>query len=117
MYDFYYASGWFSEEQCANYELLTKKLKTKFSIFEPRYKAGEAAPNETLTLARAKEIFKADINGIHNCKAVFADISFRDTGVLVEIGAALERGIPVILFDNSDRPKMNVMLADRKSVV
>lgn len=90
MRDFYYASGWFSPEQETNYVTITKKLKDAgFSLFEPRYDAGEMSDGP-MTLERAKTIFEADIAGIHECDAMFADISFKDTGVLVEIGAAIE---------------------------
>lgn len=110
-YDFYICMGWFDEKQEENYEMITSVLKEfNKKIFEPRYEAGEM--NEgPLTLERAKKIFKADLDGIDKCKALFADISFRDTGGLVEIGYAIAKGIPVILFDNSSRPKMNIMLA------
>ena len=111
MRDFYYASGWFSPEQETNYTTITKKLKDAgFSLFEPRYDAGEMSDGP-MTLERAKAIFEADIVGIHECAVMFADISFKDTGVLVEIGAAIERNMPIILFDNSSREKINIMLA------
>ena len=111
MRDFYYASGWFSPEQETNYTTITKKLKDAgFSLFEPRYDAGEMSDGP-MTLERAKAIFEADIVGIHECAAMFADISFKDTGVLVEIGAAIERNMPIILFDNSSRENINIMLA------
>lgn len=110
-YDYYICMGWFDKEQEKNYEMITSALK-KFDkiLFEPRYDAGEMGDGP-LTLERAKKIFKADLDGIDKCKALFADISFRDTGGLVEIGYAIAKGIPVILFDNSNRPKMNIMLA------
>ena len=111
MLDIYYASGWFTKEQRANYRMIVPLLQEKYVLFEPMLKAGEAAPNEELTLEKAGSILKADIDGIHRCQMLFADISFRDTGVLVEIGAAIERGMPIILFDNSSRPRMNCMLA------
>lgn len=113
-YNAYYASGWFSEEQEENYKKITERLKEKITLFEPRYKAGELESGP-MTLERAKKIFQADLDGILNCDFVFADISFRDSGVLVEIGFALAKGIPVVLFDNSTRPKMNVMLAGSAS--
>lgn len=109
--DLYFGSGWFSPEQEENYETITKILKDKgFTLFEPRYDVGTGSGGP-LTLEKAREIFKGDINGITQCKALFADISFSDKGVLVEIGVALANNIPVILFDNSSRKVMNVMLA------
>lgn len=144
-HDYYLASGWFSEDQEKNYELTSSSLKQKFNIFEPRLDAGNLAEGP-MTLERAKEIFKNDLIGIDSCKGIFADISFRDTGVLIEIGYAikgkmikekyhklkedfknniitedqfleekenlLENGVDEItLFDNSTRPKMNIMIA------
>lgn len=109
--DLYFGSGWFSPEQEENYETITKILKDKgFTLFEPRYDVGTGSGGP-LTLEKAREIFKGDIDGITQCKALFADISFSDKGVLVEIGVALANNIPVILFDNSSRKVMNVMLA------
>ena len=143
--DFYLASGWFSPEQEENYSLTSNTLKQKFKLFEPRLDAGNLADGP-LTIDRAKEIFKNDLIGIDSCKGIFADISFRDTGVLIEIGYAikgkmikekyqqlkedfknniitedqfleekeklLENGVDEItLFDNSTRPKMNIMIA------
>ncbi len=110
-YDFYFASGWFSPEQVANYDLLVPKLKEAgLTLFEPRYKAGELESGP-LTLDRAKKIFKADLDGIDACDGMFADITFRDTGVLFEIGYACAKGIPIVLFDNSKGKPFNVMLA------
>lgn len=109
--DYYIASGWWQEAEIENYETITKILKDKgFTLFEPKYDVGTGSGGP-LTLEKAREIFKGDIDGITQCKALFADISFSDKGVLVEIGVALANNIPVILFDNSPRKVMNVMLA------
>lgn len=109
--DIYFASGWFSPEQEENYQKITSLFKShNKTIFEPKYEAGEFNKGP-LTLEKAKQIFNLDLKGIESCKTLFADISFRDTGVLVEIGYAIAKGIPVVLFDNSSRPSMNVMLA------
>ena len=41
MKDYYFASGWFSPEQEANYQKLTSALKDAGkTLFEPRYEAG-----------------------------------------------------------------------------
>ena len=109
-YDAYYCSGWFSEEQEKNYNKITSMLKEYgWKLFEPRYDAGTAEGE--LTLEKAHQLFDADLKGIDDCSILFADISFRDTGGLVEIGYAIAKGIPIVMFDNSDRPKANIMLA------
>ena len=109
-YDVYYASGWFSEEQEANYKKITSMLKEHgWKLFEPRYDAGTVEGE--LTIEKAHQLFEADLKGIDNCHILFADISFKDTGVLVEIGYSIAKGIPIVMFDNSDRPKANIMLA------
>lgn len=143
---FYYASGWFSPEQEENYQKITSAIKDAgIKLFEPRYDAGEMSSGP-MTLERAKDMFDKDLKGINDCDGIFADISFRDTGVLVEIGYVLGRNaiiqeniddlidlakghfidedkfndelqvlknqlIDVVLFDNSSRSKMNIMLA------
>lgn len=148
--DFYYASGWFSPEQESNYKEITTALKNAgLTLFEPRYDAGEMSDGP-LTLERAKDMFSKDLEGINRCKGIFADISFRDTGVLVEVGYALGHNaaiqekidkvvdlakghfidedefndeyyhlknelIDIVLFDNSTRPQMNIMLASAAS--
>lgn len=144
--DYYFASGWFSPEQEQNYKEITTALKDAgISLFEPRYDAGEMSDGP-LTIERARKIFLEDLEGIKKCRGIFADISFRDTGVLIEVGYALGRNafiqekiddlveqlkghfisedefnddyhylinekLKIVLFDNSTRPQMNIMLA------
>lgn len=157
---YYLGSGWFSPEQEKNYSLTSSTLKNAgLKIFEPRLDAGNLADGP-MTIERAKTIFHNDLVGIDECEGIFADISFRDSGVLVEIGYSIKgrdnrlkvqevdkkylnactdyeshlieyeefarlkdeyikelheianSGVDEItIFDNSDRPKMNIMLA------
>lgn len=130
----YLCMGWFSPEEEANYKLLSTILKQKYDLFEPRYEAGnlneelekrqneilndntlssEEKSNKLITIKNdvCHDIFMKDLHGIDDCDELFADISFRDTGGLVEIGYAIAKGKPIQLFDNSSRPKMNIMLA------
>ncbi|MBQ9160916.1 MAG: nucleoside 2-deoxyribosyltransferase [Methanobrevibacter sp.] len=86
----YYASGWFSPEQEENYQTFTTILKNaNIELFEPRFDAGNLGDGP-LTIDRARRIFQNDLKGINSCDGIFADISFRDSGVLVEIGYSIK---------------------------
>lgn len=110
MRDFYYASGWFSEEQEKNYSKLTSILKEKYTLFEPRNDAGVVDNGEKLTIKRAKEIFKKDLGGIDNCKYVFCDVSFHDTGTIFELAWSIAKGKDKVYLFNNRSPKINLML-------
>lgn len=113
-YDIYYSSGWFSKEQEENYKKITERLKEKgFSLFEPREETkGLNSTDKKLTKETAKKIFDVDLEGLNHVDLVFADITFKDRGVDVEIGYCIAKNIPFVLFDNSGRP-VNLMLSSQ----
>ena len=113
IYDFYLAGPFFNDQQID----MQEKIETLFSLankkaFSPRLDAGKLSKDSSKK--DMLKVFNADLEAIKNCKALFANISFRDTGTCVEIGYALSRDIPVILFWNDkmhDSEHVNLMLA------
>ena len=113
IYDYYLAGPFFNNDQLN----MQEKIEDMFKLhgkkcFSPRLDAGTLPEN-----ASKKDMYKvflADLEAIKHSKILFANISFRDTGTSVEIGYALSRNIPVILFWNDkihDSEHVNLMLA------
>lgn len=111
-YDFYLAGPFFNDLQLDMQEKIEQLMQLNGkSFFSPRLHAGSLG--DSPTMKRMREVFNNDINAINNCKYLFANISFRDTGTAVEIGYALSRNIPIILFWNEnvhDSKNVNLML-------
>lgn len=112
-YDFYLAGPFFNERQLELQKEIEASMATnKKTFFSPRLDAGVLGPNATKK--DMLDVFNADLEAINECKCLFANVSFRDTGTSVEIGYALAKGIPVVLFwnkDNNDVDHVNVMIA------
>lgn len=112
-YDFYLAGPFFNERQLK----LQAEIEAAMTIngkkcFSPRLDAGTLGDNPTKR--DMLNVFNADLEAINSCKVLFANVSFRDTGTSVEIGYALARGIPVVLFwneENNDVDHVNLMIA------
>lgn len=112
-YDFYLAGPFFTDKQL----IQQKGIETFMNLsnkkyFSPRLDAGKLP--KTPKLEEMKKVFLADLDGINNCKTLFANISYKDTGTSVEIGYALAKNIPVVLFwdknSHQDNSKINLML-------
>lgn len=58
---------------------------------------GQMGPNATSE--RRQALCDADLGVLDECKLMLAVLLFDDPGTLIEIGIAVERGIPVIVFD------------------
>ena len=112
-YDFYLAGPFFNEQQINMQEKIEDYMALRGKhCFSPRLDAGVLGENPTLE--DMNRVFRADLDAINQCKALFANVSFRDTGTSVEIGYALSRDIPVILFWNEhihDSKTVNLMIA------
>lgn len=112
-YDFYLAGPFFNEAHRNAQEKIEMLMDIhKLNCFSPRKDAG-TLPQDA-TKKDMLDVFNKDLEAIDNCKALFANISFRDTGTSVEIGYALAKGIPVILFWNKyihDVDHVNLMIA------
>lgn len=112
-YDFYLAGPFFNERQLKLQEQIeTIMFENGKTCFSPRLDAGTLGNNPTK--ADMLNVFNADLEAINDCDCLFANVSFRDTGTSVEIGYALAKGIPVVLFwnkDNNDVDHVNLMIA------
>ena len=113
IYDFYLAGPFFNQDQLDMQEKIEEMMvlhgKTCFS---PRKDAGTLPKNATKE--QMLDVFKADLEAIKSCKCLFANVSFRDTGTSVEIGYALSRDIPIVLYWNDkihDSDHVNLMIA------
>lgn len=113
IYDFYLAGPFFNEQQIDMQEKIESLMAVQGKkCFSPRKDAGTLGKNPTLE--DMNRVFNADLDAINHCKYLFANVSFRDTGTSVEIGYALSRNIPVILFWNEhvhDSEHVNLMIA------
>lgn len=73
------------------------------SVFSPMHDVGEGTVQDGVA--------QKDIDGLENCKIVFAVVDGLDSGTLFEIGYARKMGIPVIAYVESEPPSALVMLA------
>lgn len=98
----YLAGALFNEAEIAQRMKEGKILKERFpklSIFNPI----EQPFNEHKeTLPTPQEIFHADTKAVRECDIFIADITNEDAGVMVELGIAIERKVPIIIGINSD---------------
>lgn len=113
IYDYYLAGPFFNENQLEQQKMIEGLFKDgNKKCFSPRLDAGTLGNNSTKS--DMLSVFYADLDAIKSCKILFANVSFRDTGTSVEIGYALARDIPVVLFwdkDNHDVDHVNLMIA------
>lgn len=68
-----------------------------FWLRRPIAENGELPKNSDA--ATLKKTYKADYDLLKECHLVFAVPTGRDPGTLVEVGLAIEAGIPVVVFD------------------
>ena len=112
-YDFYLAGPFFNDRQLRlQAEIEAAMIINKKNCFSPRLDAGTLGDNPTKK--DMLNVFNKDLEAINECECLFANVSFRDTGTSVEIGYALAKGIPVVLFwneENNDVDHVNLMIA------
>lgn len=112
-YDFYLAGPFFNEKQLMQQNLIESVMALGGKkCFSPRLDAGTLGENPTKK--DMLDVFNADLKAINECNMLFANVSYRDTGTSVEIGYALAKGIPVILYwDKCDNnvDHVNLMIA------
>ena len=113
IYDYYLAGPFFTPVQLILQTTIEYIMQAYGkTYFSPRLHAGVLPKNPTVE--EMNKVFQADLDGIKCCKALFANVSYRDTGTSVEIGYALSRNIPVILYWNKDfhdSDTVNLMIA------
>src|SRR6185312_10256703 len=78
-----------------------------FSVRRPVVENGELpASSDAAALART---YRADYELLKKCSLLFAVPTSRDSGTLVELGIAIEAGIPVVVYD-PERENANTMV-------
>ena len=112
-YDFYLAGPFFNDRQQRCQDRIEEMMDYYGKkVFSPRKDAGKLGDNTTK--AQMKEVFDADLNAIDNCNILFANVSSKDTGTSVEIGYALAKNIPVIIYYDpqfAETDHVNLMIA------
>ena len=110
---FYLAGPFFNDKQRKCQDKIERLMEIYGqSNFSPRRDAGKLEQNATK--ADMKKVFDADLNAIDNCDILFANISSKDTGTSVEIGYALAKNIPIILYydpEFAETDHVNLMIA------
>ena len=113
MYDFYLAGPFFNDYQLEQQDFIEMMFQLGGKkCFSPRKDAGTLPDNPTKK--DMLDVFNKDLEAIKNCKVLFANVSHKDTGTSVEIGYALSRDIPVVLYwDKNDNTTdhVNLMIA------
>jgi nucleoside 2-deoxyribosyltransferase len=79
-----------------------------FTLRRPIVENGEL-PVEGSSPAILQRVFQADYELLKRCALVFAIPTARDPGTLVEVGVAIEAGIPVVVYD-PERENANTMV-------
>lgn len=112
-YEFYLAGPFFNDKQQKCQDRIEELMEYYGKkVFSPRKDAGKLGKNATKK--EMKEVFEADLNAIDNCNILFANVSSKDTGTSVEIGYALAKNIPVILYYDpqfTETDHVNLMIA------
>ncbi len=80
-----------------------------FRVRRPVVENGELPPGSDA--ATLQKIYKADYDLLKQCQLVFAVPTDRDPGTLVEIGLAIEAGIPVVVFDPAGENANTMVMA------
>lgn len=97
-FDIYLAAPDFTYIESPEIDEALSSLKYhNFSVRRPVQENGEAplgSPPEKL-----RSFYRSDVELLRTCSAVFAVPLQRDPGTLVEVGMAIEMGIPVITYD------------------
>lgn len=109
----YLASPFFNQEEIDKMEIVLSILRDKglevFAPFEHQNKHLEFGSMEW-----RKATFKSDVGAIDNCDVMVAincQGNYDDAGTMWEIGYAYAKGIPVVLFNNTEKT-INLMIAD-----
>ena len=96
----YFAAPDFAKaDRTAIDEALAALAYHNFAPRRPVVENGELPPNSDAATLRT--IFEKDCDLLKKCALVFAVPTERDPGTLVEIGLAIEAGIPVVTYDPS----------------
>ncbi len=110
----YLAAPDFSYEENPEIELALEALEYhNFRIRRPVKENGELPKDSRL--ADLKKAFFADWKLLQECKLVFGIPLSRDPGTLVEMGMAMQIGLPVVTFDPRREAANTMVIAGSKS--
>jgi nucleoside 2-deoxyribosyltransferase len=90
-------------------EALKSLAYHNFAPRRPVVENGELSPNSDAATLRT--VYEKDYELLKKCKLVFAVPTERDPGTLVEIGIAIEAGIPVVTYDPSSKNNNTMVIA------
>lgn len=115
-YDFYLAGPYYRRSQVQS-QILIEELFASYAkkVFSPRKDA--FMPSDNPTREDMDRAFQDDMNALNDSEFVLANVTFTDLNTAVEIGYAIAKGIPVILYKNEnmvgvvDEP-ISLMLAE-----
>lgn len=118
MADYLYLAGpFFDDEQVERISKVEAALDANSTVkdyFSPRKYQYDGL--EFGTKEWRKAVYQNDIDNLEKANAVLAIVDFEgeqvDSGTAFEIGHAVKAGIPVIIFQEKDIDKLNVMISD-----
>ena len=109
----YLASPFFNSEEINRMETVRSILRDKgLEVFSPAEHQNKHLEFGSMEWREAT--FKSDIDAIDACDimvAINCQGNYDDSGTMYEIGYAYAKGIPVVLFNNTDK-SINLMIAD-----
>jgi nucleoside 2-deoxyribosyltransferase len=109
-YEIYLAAPDFSDRFRPEVEHAVAALEYhNFKVRRPVKENAELPPNSDK--GAIQDAYQKDIDLLRACRLVFAIPSERDPGTLVEIGLAIELGIPVVTYDPSEQSSNTMVIA------
>lgn len=106
----YFAAPDFAKaDRTAIDEALKALAYHNFAPRRPIVENGELPPNSNASTLRT--VYERDYELLKKCTLVFAVPTERDPGTLVEIGLAIEAGIPVVTYDPSSKNNNTMVIA------
>lgn len=106
---YFAAPDFVKADRAAIDEALKALAYHNFAPRRPVVENGELPPNSDASTLRT--IYEKDYELLKKCELVFAVPTDRDPGTLVEVGLAIEAGIPVVTYDPSGRNNNTMVIA------
>lgn len=108
----YLASPFFNDEQVARVKKVEQIIESIDGVkcFSPMRDGTVCPPDATREIRR--KAFDSNIVSIKDCQLVVAIIDDKDTGTTFEMGMAFAQTIPIVAFAETERHKLNLMLAE-----
>lgn len=105
------AELWLVEEVCHAFASLGVQY------FSPYHTVGRlnSYSDDQQNSKEVERVVRSDLEGLHDCKALFAIIDGRDPGTFFEIGWAVKHDIPIVAFSQNLGPADLVMIRGSKN--